>query len=181
MRSRVHLMLGITLALQCLACSASVAWSQSLVIDTIEFKLGMAESEFRRVIDPKYKLVPMGQTSFVIMNKDGPPFTGFGAVAFERGKVIWLSRKWSVYDAKPTVAFADEVLSALQRLSHEGKLEGRVFVAPVAREPMVTADKIEFHFGQRTLIVTVSRGRHENEGSRVEIQETLKSGKGSTP
>ena len=181
MQVRRHLILGITLALQYLAFTTSLAWSQSLVIDTIEFKLGMPESEFRRVIAPKYKLVPMGQTSFVIMNKDGPPFTGFGAVAFEGGKVTWLSRKWGIYDAKPTVDFADEVLSALQRLSFEGKRKGQVFIAPVAREPLVSADKIEFRFGQRTLIITVSRGRRENEGSRVEIQETLKLGKDVSP
>ncbi len=158
-----------------LAAPWTTIQAQSLLVGTVELGIGMPEAAARQLLNDRYKISPLDNAFMISDNRSNPPNIVVGRVAFTEGKVSWISRDSGPYSAKTSdnwagrVELAEELLSALKRMSAEGTRTGLVLVKEGVRGPEANVDYVRFQFDQRAFTLVVGRGRHD----QVTMEESV--------
>ena len=152
---------------------AKAGVDQAILLAGIEMKLGMPRDVVMDALKGKYDLSQVGDSdSWNIAEKGAPPYDLVGGVAFEEGKLTWVSRNWGAFHEPGAAVFAKELFSVLNIIAAESGGVARVRANTAARQPGLTVEKIELEFGSKRVTIFISEDRESGELG-VSMQEIL--------
>lgn len=144
----------------------------SLFIGGIEMRLGMPKEPLFTQLSHRYTLTQTPSGTYFIHEKRGNTYDILGGVAFQNGKVSWLSRDWGDFYGENAVDFGKELHSALQSLQEASGQPIALYLSETKNAPGLRTTSIEFLSGKRRLILTISESNKF--GKQVSLQEIIK-------
>jgi len=140
----------------------------------LEMKLGMSEEPLVAKLQEGYTLSKAAEHSWVIIEKQGPPYRLVGSIGFTAGRLSWISKEWGSFHDNETLAFVKELFSLLSSLGENQPIPVIVQSGVKIRQPGLVVSGIELLYPSRTISVSIVESK--DNGSSVSMSEVMKAG-----
>lgn len=145
----------------------------SLFVAGMQMQLGMQQNTVIGNLDTKYRLTKSGESTWMIFDKNGPPFELLGSVTFQQGKLVWISRHWGGFPSEPARQLGRELYRAVSSVQSNGAGPLVATAYESVNQPGLHAVDVAFRTGRRTLIVSTMESDDSKNDPQVSIQEIV--------
>jgi hypothetical protein len=146
--------------------------TDSLWVGNITIKIGMDKNEVINALSENFDVVrdnikhPTWEYWCIykktkIMEASGD----VGRVAFQKDKVVWVSKSWGGFSGNEVLSFGQELAVVLSKLKERGKTTVNIQIYET-KEPGVSLKTIHFVSGNHSVIINVG-------GNGINLQEDI--------